>query len=84
MHTYVHATGLLHAPPELQVWTPLPEHCVAPGVHAPVHVPPLHALAQGAPLLCQAPVQSQVCGCWPLHCMAPGVQAPVQLPLAQT
>jgi hypothetical protein len=30
----VHATALPHWPHELQVSTPLPEHCVAPGVHA--------------------------------------------------
>jgi hypothetical protein len=33
----VQATGLLHWPVELQVWTPLPEHCVAPGVQTPEH-----------------------------------------------
>ena len=30
----VHATALPHWPQALQVSTPLPEHCVAPGVHA--------------------------------------------------
>jgi hypothetical protein len=36
----VHETAAPHVPPALQVWTAaLPEHCVAPGVHEPVHAP---------------------------------------------
>jgi hypothetical protein len=35
----VHETGLLHWPVELHVWTPFPEHCVAPGVQLPVQPP---------------------------------------------
>jgi hypothetical protein len=38
----VQATGLLHWPVELHVWTPLPEHCVAPGVQTPEHWPLMH------------------------------------------
>jgi hypothetical protein len=34
-------TGLAHAPPAVHVCTPSPEHCVAPGVHAPASWPPL-------------------------------------------
>jgi hypothetical protein len=66
MHTYGQATGLPHAPPE-QVCTPLPEHCVAPCVHEPVHEPELHTYWHAEPLFCQVPVPSHVCGCCPLH-----------------
>jgi hypothetical protein len=39
----VQAAADPHWPLELQVCTPLPEHCFAPGTHTPVHVPPMHA-----------------------------------------
>jgi hypothetical protein len=45
----------------LQVWTPLPEHCVAPGVQEPVQALLTHAWlvqATGEP---QLPVPSHVC-----------------------
>jgi hypothetical protein len=62
----------------LQIWMPLLEHWVAPGVQPVVHVPELHVLAQGPPEFCQVPLPSHACGCCPLHCVAPGVHAPVQ------
>jgi hypothetical protein len=37
-----HALPLAHCPLELQLCGVLPEHCVAPGVHTPVHEPELH------------------------------------------
>ena len=43
----VHARGLLHWPVELHVCTPLPEHCVAPGVHTPAHWPLMQTYEQG-------------------------------------
>ena len=39
-----HGTALPHWPLALHVSTALePEHCVAPGVHTPVHAPATHA-----------------------------------------
>jgi hypothetical protein len=39
---------VLHAPVELHVCTPLPEHWVEPGEQAPAHAPETHAwLVQG-------------------------------------
>jgi hypothetical protein len=57
----VHAAAVPHMPVELHVCTPLPEHCVPPGVHDPEHAPFTHAWPvqrAGAP---QLPVLSQVC-----------------------
>ncbi len=43
MHVwFVHATGAPHWPAEEHVWTPLPEHCTAPGVHTPEQTPDWH------------------------------------------
>jgi hypothetical protein len=41
---FVHASADPQFPVELHVWTALPTHCVAPGVHTPVlvHAPPTH------------------------------------------
>lgn len=39
----VHADALPHVPLALHVCTALPEHCVEPGVHTPVHAPETHA-----------------------------------------
>jgi hypothetical protein len=44
-----HATVVPHWPLALHVCTPLPTHCLSPGVHAqqapePLHVPPAHAV----------------------------------------
>ena len=38
-HANVHADALPHCPLALQVCTPLPEHCVAPGTQTPVQTP---------------------------------------------
>jgi hypothetical protein len=64
-------------PPESQSCGCRPLHCIAPGVHTPEQLPPVHVLVHGVPDT-QVPVESHVCGVSPLHCVAPGVQLPVQ------
>ena len=62
MHVWLaHATAEPQVPLAPQVWAPLPEHWVEPGVHA------MHALFQHAgdapeqvACVCQLPVASQV------------------------
>jgi hypothetical protein len=54
---------LPHVPPLEHVWTPLPEHCVAPGEHEPVQLPAEQTFAHGEPLFCQLPALLQTCGC---------------------
>jgi hypothetical protein len=49
-----------HWPFEPQICTPLPEHCVAPGVHTPVHAPLTHAWFEQVVPFCQVPVASHV------------------------
>jgi hypothetical protein len=44
----VQADAAPHAPLELHVCTALPEHCVEPGAHTPVHAPETHAEAAHA------------------------------------
>jgi hypothetical protein len=66
---FEHAAAEPHVPLALHVSTPLPEHCVAPGVHDPVHAPLTHAWFVQALAFCQVPVALHVCGCWPLHCV---------------
>jgi hypothetical protein len=61
----------------------LPEHCVAPGVHTPVHAPVTQAEfvhADGAP---HVPFPEQSCTPLPEHCVEPGTHTPVQAPLTQ-
>ncbi len=72
--------GLPHCPAPLQISTPLPEHCVAPGVHDPVQAPPLqielHAV--GGP---HNPVVGSHCSTeLPEHVVWSGAHSPVQLP----
>jgi hypothetical protein len=43
----------------LQVRGVLLLQSLAPGMHAPVHIPPLHTLGHTAPLFVQCPVASQ-------------------------
>ncbi len=57
-----------HWPLLPHVCTPLPEHCVAPGVHTPVHAPFTHAWLVQEPAFDHVPVALHVCGCWPEHC----------------
>ena len=75
----MHAAAALHCPLALHVWTPLPEHCFAPGVHA-AHAPPTQTgvpppQAAAAP---QLPVASQVSTPLPEQRVAPGVHTPAQ------
>jgi hypothetical protein len=70
-------------PPELQVCTSLPLHCVAPGVHVPVQAPETQALFAHGWVLVQVPVASHVSTALPVHLVAPGVQTPVQVPPTQ-
>jgi hypothetical protein len=59
----------------------VPEHCVAPGLHAtqpPLRhtgVPPEHSTA-----VPHVPLVVQVCTPLPEHCVSPGVHAPVHVP----
>jgi hypothetical protein len=39
----VHAVAVPNVPPDPHVCTPLPEHCLTPGVHDPEHAPLTHA-----------------------------------------
>jgi hypothetical protein len=54
------ATAEPHCPDALQVCTPLPEHCMAPGEHTPVHEPLAHAWFEQVVPFCQVPVASHV------------------------
>ena len=78
----VHAAGLLHWPLLEQVCTPLPEHCVAPGVHTPEHAPLTHTYVQATGLP-QVPPLEHVCTPLPEHWVAPGVQEPAHVPELQ-
>jgi hypothetical protein len=59
----------------------LPEHCTAPGLHAPEHTPPTHAKFMHATEADHVPVPLQDCTPLPLHCVCPGAHTPTQLPL---
>jgi hypothetical protein len=65
------------------VRTPLPEHCVVPGVQTPVQAPATHAAFEHGIALLHVPVRSQVCTPLPEHRVAPGLHTPVQVPLTQ-
>jgi hypothetical protein len=62
-------------------WTPLPEHCRAPGEHEPVQPPETQLWLQltAEP---QAPVSSQVWTPLPEHCVRFGPHTPVHAPIA--
>jgi hypothetical protein len=61
MHVWlVHATAVPQLPPELHVWTPLPEHCRAPGEHDPAHAPLTHAEPAQATAPPHVPLEVQV------------------------
>jgi hypothetical protein len=71
-----------HCPVLSQVCTALPEHCVLPGAHVPLHAFPVHTYGQleAAP---HWPVLSQVSTPLPAQRVAPAAQEPVQAPEAQ-
>jgi hypothetical protein len=52
---------------------PLPEHCIAPGVHIPVQAPAVHAWLEHGVAGPHAPLLLHVCTPFPEHCVAPGV-----------
>jgi hypothetical protein len=79
----VHATAVPHCPLALQVSTPSPEHCTAPGTQTPPQAPPVHTNWHGWGLP-KWPVESQVSTPLFEHWVAPGVHVPVQLPAVQT
>ena len=62
-------------------WTPLPEHCTAPGEHEPVQPPVTQLWLQvtGVP---HVPLSPQVWTPEPEHCVPPGAHTPVQAPIA--
>jgi hypothetical protein len=76
----VQAEAVPHWPLALQVWTALPEHCVVPGVHTPVHAPLTQAEEVHADAAPHWPLALQVCTPLPLHVVPPGVHTPVQAP----
>lgn len=80
-----HATGLLHEPLALQVSTPSPEHCVAPGTHA-AHAPLTQAGVdpEQADAVPHSPVASHDCTPLPEHCVAPGLHWPPHAPMLHT
>ena len=73
-----------HAPDELQVWTLLPEHWVAPGVHTPVQAPARQAWFVHGTGVPKTPPVVHVCTAFPEHWVAPGLHTPVQAPGARS
>jgi hypothetical protein len=63
-----------------QTRTPLPEHCVVPGVHWPVQTPATHAELLHVCAVDHVPVTSQVWTALPEQRTAAGVQDPVHAP----
>jgi hypothetical protein len=63
----VQATAVPQAPAAVHVWTPLPEHCTAPGVQTPVQAPLTHAWLLHATAVPQAPAAVQVSTPLPEH-----------------
>jgi hypothetical protein len=68
----VHAVPLTHCPVPSQVWGVLPLHCLAPGLHTPVHaadVAPVDEQRYGQVWLLTQVLLEQVCSTLPLHCV---------------
>jgi hypothetical protein len=61
-----------------QVWTPLPEHCLAPGVHEPEHAPFRHAIPAHDDGALHVPAAVHVSTPLPMHCVCAGAHTPVQ------
>jgi hypothetical protein len=68
MYPGAQATGLGHCPFPPHVCRPLPEHCLSPGAHLPVHAPPTHAWLLHGTAVPQPPVVVQVCTPLLEHC----------------
>ena len=75
----LHAVPAPHCPVPSQTCTPLPEHCVAPGVHTPVQAPAAQAYWHEvtAP---HAPLVVHDCTPAPEHLVTPGAHEPAQTP----
>jgi hypothetical protein len=83
LHVWVFAaqgTAASHCPLDEQVCTPLPEHCLAPGTHTPVHALPTQADETQVDAVPHCPLDEQVCTPLLEHCFVPGVHTPVQAP----
>jgi sulfur dioxygenase len=65
----------------VQVRTPLPVHCVVPGVQTPVQAPDTQAAFEHACAADHVPVASHVCTASPEHRVEPGTHAPVHAPM---
>jgi hypothetical protein len=63
------------------VRTPLPEHCVVPGVQTPMQAPAEQAAFVQGCAAAQVPVASQVCTASPEQRVAPGLHTPVHVPV---
>ena len=72
-----------HLPVASQVWTPLLEHWVLPGVQTPVHAPLTQAWFVHAFGVPQLPSVPQPWTALPEHCDWPEVHKPVQTPALQ-
>jgi hypothetical protein len=81
---FTHAVGGPQLPVASQVWMPLPEHCVAPGLQATQEAPCAPARQTGVPpvhptAVPHVPVASHVWTPVAEHCVEPGTHDPVQL-----
>jgi hypothetical protein len=76
----LHATAVPQVPFDWQVCTPLPEHCVVPGTHTPVHAPATHALFTQAVVPPKVPFDWQVWTLLPEQVVWVGAHTPVQVP----
>jgi hypothetical protein len=70
-----HGVALPHAPIELHVCTPLPEHCVELGRHTPTQPPAMHAWLPQSAAAPHWPVAKHVCTPLPAHTVAPAAHA---------
>jgi hypothetical protein len=78
-----------HTPLALHVCVLVPQfpHAtgfLSPGLHMPVHPPPLQTYEHEVPLLSQVPPSLHFCGCMLLHCPAPGLHDPAHVPPLHT
>ena len=73
---------LVHWPFASHVCNVVPEHCVAPGLQTPVHLPAEQTKGQACPST-HLPAW-QVCGVRLLHCTLPSEHEPAHSPCAQT
>jgi hypothetical protein len=79
----VHETAELHWPVAEHVWTPLPEHCVAPGTHTPMHAPVTQADATHEEAAPHWPLELQVSTPLPEQRVVPGAHTPEHSPPTQ-